>query len=52
MMLSHNGIGFNYDGTYQIEADDEQLALFCKVCILISETMLQNDVYYEMTWLS
>ncbi|KAG6431440.1 hypothetical protein SASPL_109519 [Salvia splendens] len=31
MMLNHSGIGFNSDGTYRIEADDEQWALFCKV---------------------
>ncbi|KAG6430448.1 hypothetical protein SASPL_108515 [Salvia splendens] len=30
MMLNHSGIGFNSDGTYRIEADDEQWALFCK----------------------
>ncbi|KAG6429293.1 hypothetical protein SASPL_107341 [Salvia splendens] len=35
MMLNHSGIGFNSDGTYRIEADDEQWALFCKVCIVL-----------------
>ncbi|KAG6418782.1 hypothetical protein SASPL_120987 [Salvia splendens] len=30
MMLNHSGIGFNSDGTYRIECDDEQWALFCK----------------------
>ncbi|KAG6395957.1 hypothetical protein SASPL_142091 [Salvia splendens] len=29
-MLSYSGIGFNSDGTYRIECDDEQWALFCK----------------------
>ncbi|KAG6392950.1 hypothetical protein SASPL_147179 [Salvia splendens] len=28
MMLNYNGIGFNSDGTYRIECDDEQWALF------------------------
>ncbi|KAG6405247.1 hypothetical protein SASPL_132834 [Salvia splendens] len=30
MMLNHSGIGFNSDGSYRIEADDEQWDLFCK----------------------
>ncbi|KAG6437360.1 hypothetical protein SASPL_102275 [Salvia splendens] len=29
-MLNYSGIGFNSDGTYRIECDDEQWALFCK----------------------
>ena len=45
MMLNHNGIGFNSDGTYRIECDDESWALFCKVCGLLFETMLQPDLH-------
>ncbi|KAG6394425.1 hypothetical protein SASPL_145009 [Salvia splendens] len=30
MMLNYSAIGFNSDGTYRIECDDEQWALFCK----------------------
>ncbi|KAG6416497.1 hypothetical protein SASPL_123927 [Salvia splendens] len=29
-MLNYSGIGFNSDGTYRLECDDEQWALFCK----------------------
>ncbi|KAG6411838.1 hypothetical protein SASPL_129922 [Salvia splendens] len=32
MMLNHSGIGFNSDGKYKIECDDEQWAQFVKVC--------------------
>ena len=32
MMLNHSGIGFNSDGNYKIECDDESWAQFVKVC--------------------
>lgn len=32
MMLNYSGIGFNSDGNYRIDADDESWAQFVKVC--------------------
>lgn len=32
MMFNYSGIGFNSDGNYRIDADDESWAQFVKVC--------------------
>ena len=40
MMLNYSGIGFNSDGQYKIECDDEQWAQFVKVgASLVTITM-------------
>ncbi|KAG6423912.1 hypothetical protein SASPL_114320 [Salvia splendens] len=45
MMLNHSGIGFNSDGSYRIEADDEQWDLFCKVYEAISPHMTFAELF-------
>ncbi|KAG6430351.1 hypothetical protein SASPL_108416 [Salvia splendens] len=46
MMLNHSGIGFNSDGTYRIECDDEQWALFCKVCTVKLDVIFVNGIFH------
>ena len=52
MMLNHSGIGFNSDGTYRIKCDDEQWALFCKVCIVLFDALLRYDNYPNAVYYS
>lgn len=41
-MLNHSGIGFNSDGNYKIECDDEQWAHFVKVYDNLALLDLEN----------
>ena len=47
MMLNFSGIGFNSDGKYKIECDDESWAQFFKVCRNVDKF---NDYLYCMNF--